>query len=447
MSAPFKYQAGQQPLLTFDGLTDCLRQVAQGFKDKRQGNNLQYRMEDFVLSAFAIFYLQCPSFLAYQQAMESAQGNNNARTLFGIEKIPTDNQTRVILDGQSPESLFPVFEAIFKGLEEKKLLDGLRGCLGDLLIAFDGVAHHHSDKIYCSECKTTRHKDGKIDYAHSMVTAVLVKPGCPHVIDLPPEFIVPQDGHDKQDCEIAAGKRWLKQHAARYRGYGITLLGDDLYSRQPFCEAVLEEKFHFIFTCKADSHKTLYEYVEGLQKTALLDEVEVKRWTGKRHEIDRYRYVNQVPLRDGEKALAVNWCELTTSDLQGNVLYHNAWVTDHVINSHTVTQIAPDGRARWKTENENNNTLKKQGYNLDHNFGHGEKTLCNLLATLNLLAFLCHTVMAMLSEAYQKIRKKLGARKKFFEHLRTLTHYILFASWDAMLEFMMEKLKLKWDTS
>ena len=115
----------------------------------------------------------------------------------------------------------------------------------DLLIAFDGLEHHSSSTIHCQQCKTKQHKSGKVTYSHGMVTAVLVKPGLPFVIDLPPEFIVPQDGHDKQDCENAAAKRWLKQQAARYTEYGVTVLGDDLYSRQPLCEAVLQAKFHY----------------------------------------------------------------------------------------------------------------------------------------------------------------------------------------------------------
>ena len=98
-------------------------------------------------------------------------------------------------------------------------------------------------------------------------------------------------------------------------------------------------------------------------------------------------------------------------------------------------------------ENENNNTLKRQGYNLEHNFGHEKNNLSNILATLNLIAFLFHTVLAMTSEAYQKIRKKLGARKKFFEHIRTLLHYILFSSWDKLIQFIMETFKLQLDTS
>lgn len=433
--------------LTFEGIVESLRDLGRGFKDKRQGKNTQYKMDDIVLSAFSVFYFQCPSFLSYQQIMESEQGNNNARTLFGIDKIPSDNHIRAMLDEESPAGLFGIFKGVFNGLDKSGLLEAMRSPVGDLLIAFDGVEYHSSSQISCVNCKKRQHKTGQVTYSHGMVTAVLIKPGCPHVIDLPPEFIVPQDGHDKQDCENAAIKRWLVRHASDYQPYGVTVLGDDLYSCQPICEAVKAAGFRYIFTCKPDSHKTLYEFVEGLKRTQLIEGHQVKRWTGKRHETDQYWYVNEVPLRDGEDAISVNWFEMTTTDAKGKVIYRNAFVTDHEVTQANVASLVESGRSRWKTENENNNTLKRHGYNLEHNFGHGRKNLCNVFASLNLIAFLLHTVLALTSEAYQKIRAKLGARKKLFEHFRTLTHYILFLSWDDMLAFMMRRLKLTLDTT
>lgn len=86
------------------------------------------------------------------------------------------------------------------------------------------------------------------------------------------------------------------------------------------------------------------------------------------------------------------------------------------------------GRSRWKIENENNNTLKTKGYHFAHNFGHGKESMANLLASMNMLAFLFHTAMDLTCEVYVKLRAKLGARKKFFEHVRTLTQYIFFKS-------------------
>jgi hypothetical protein len=104
-------------------------------------------------------------------------------------------------------------------------------------------------------------------------------------------------------------------------------------------------------------------------------------------------------------------------------------------------QLAEVGRTRWKIENENNNTLKTKGYHLEHNFGHGQQDLANVLTTLNMLAFLLHTVQEIMEPAYQCLRHALGARKTFFDDLRALTRYILFESWDDLFAFMEDGLE------
>jgi hypothetical protein len=91
--------------------------------------------------------------------------------------------------------------------------------------------------------------------------------------------------------------------------------------------------------------------------------------------------------------------------------------------------VVEAGRSRWKIENENNNVLKTKGYHLEHNFGHGQQHLSNVLVTLNLLAFLTHTIQEITNGVYQALRKKLGARKTFFQDLRALTRYLIFDSW------------------
>ena len=85
----------------------------------------------------------------------------------------------------------------------------------------------------------------KIEYFHSMLAATLVAPGHNRVVPLIPEFIVPQDGHDKQDCESRAVRRWLGAHGERYASLNPIMLGDDLFSRQPICEAVRAADAHF----------------------------------------------------------------------------------------------------------------------------------------------------------------------------------------------------------
>ncbi|WP_157487279.1 hypothetical protein [Desulfosarcina sp. BuS5] len=109
---------------------------------------------------------------------------------------------------------------------------------------------------------------------------MLLKPGCNKVISLPPEFITPQDGHKKQDCENAAAKRWLNQFVPLYKAFGITILGDDLYCKQSLCKLILQNGLDFILVCKPDSHKTLYQWVEELDGLQAVETVVKKRWTG-----------------------------------------------------------------------------------------------------------------------------------------------------------------------
>lgn len=433
----------QQKSVTFDQLVGQLRQCFAQFPDKRTGKNLRYSLQDAALGAFSIFFTQSPSFLAFQRAMEESKGLSNAQTLFAIEHIPTDNHIRDLLDAVAPSYVFPMFEGILETLGELGDLELFRVLEGTLLIALDGTQYHSSQSIHCDQCTHTHHKDGSTRYSHTVITPVIVAPGDPRVIALEPEFISPQDGHDKQDCENAAAKRWIRRYGARYRRLGVTLLGDDLYSCQPLCELLLEQGLNFLLVCKPDSHKTLYEWVEGLETTGAVHSVSVVRRRGKKTETDTYRFVNAVPLRDGAKALQVNWCELTTTRADGTVAYHNAFVTNHAISAENVAQIVQAARARWKVENENNNTLKTKGYHLTHNFGHGKKHLASLLLTLNLLAFLFHTVLGMMDAKYQLIRQKLPTRKTFFDDIRALTRYLCFESWEALLTFMMRALELE----
>jgi hypothetical protein len=275
------------------------------------------------------------------------------------------------------------------------------------------------------------------------VTPVIVGPGQPYAIPLRPQFITPQDGHDKQDCEIAAAKRWLEEDAARYNNGNVTLLGDDLYAHQPFCRRAALHSFHYIFTCKPDSHNHLYAWVALLEPGIDTHTVNTRTLNDKRKwETYAYRYANDVPLTDDKDALKVNWCEVTVTDGKGNVTYHNAYITDWKITDQNVAGIVATGRARWKIENENNNTLKTKGYHLEHNFGHGEEHLSSLLAAMNILAFLFHCFLTFCDADYTLVRAALPTRRTFFDDIRALLRYMCFISWPALMDFMMRGLEI-----
>lgn len=440
MSYPFKKQI---TTLKFDDVMAALRQRMQEIPDPRSGSNTSYSMEQIGMAAFLVFFTQSPSFLSYQTSMQLNKGSSNAQTIFGLgDKIPTDNHIRKQLDHLPPSHLFPLFRQVFEWLSEHNRLDHFRTLNGQLLVAIDGTQYHSSDAIHCDQCSCKTTKDGTVHYSHTVITPVVVSPGISYVLPLEPVFIEPQDGHKKQDCETVAAKRWLQQQAGAYAQQNVTILGDDLYSRTPMCRDLLSNNFNFLLVCKPSSHTNLYEWIEEMDNLSKVSHLEIKRRKGKKVEIAHYRWLNQVPLYDTGDPLLVNWCELVTTDEDGETIYRNGFATNHIINDANIEEMVLAGRARWKVENENNNTLKTKGYHLTHNFGHGKQHLSALLATMNLLSFLFHTLLEQMDDRYQLIRNTLPTRKRFYQDIAALTTYMLFDSFDSLLDYMMKGLEI-----
>jgi hypothetical protein len=174
--------------------------------------------------------------------MQSHEGHNNAKTLFGLSEIPSDPQIRNVLDKTEVEPLFNVFTWVFQSLEQGGWLKRYKFLESQYLIALDGTTYFSSSKIHCSQCNHRTHQNGKTSYFHSAILPVIVSPDQSEVISLAPEFMTPQDGHEKQDCEVAGAKRWIDLHKQDFNVDSVTLLGDDLYSRQPMCETVLSRR-------------------------------------------------------------------------------------------------------------------------------------------------------------------------------------------------------------
>jgi hypothetical protein len=431
--------------LGFNALKGILQQRLPSLPDHRKESpNTQYTIHHAALGAFGIFFTQSPSFLEYQRLLQQTKGHNNAHTLFDVEQLPCDNQVRTLLDPIAPSHLEAVFLEVFEGLAQHRMLAPLRVLGGQLCVALDGTNYFSSKAIQCQNCLRRQLSNGQTLYYHAAITPVIVCPGHAQVSALPLEYIMPQDGHDKQDCERAAGKRWLSKHAERLAPHGVTFLGDDLYSNQPFCALVLQQGCNFIFTCKPDSHATLAERLAFWQAADGRVEYEGRRWNGRFTEVTRVRYLNHVFLRSGDNALAVNWFEIIVINAKtGEQLYHNSCITNHRLTADNVVDVAHASRGRWKIENENNNVLKTKGYHLEHNFGHGKKYLAAFLLSLNLLAFLFHTVLEWSDAKYALLRRVLARRQTFFQDIQALMRYMVFDDWAHLMDFMIRGLDLE----
>ena len=326
--------------------------------------------------------------------IEKAKGKSNVQSLSGVKHIPSDAQIRNLLDPQEPELLDGVLRKGHELLRAGGQMEAFGSYAGQYLISCDGTGTISSQQIHCENCSQREMVNGEVLYIHYAILPVIVKAGDSRVLVLEPEFICPQDGHEKPDSYIA-----------------------------------------------------LYEQVEFLPRSGAVEQVRKRRWNGRYAEIEQYCLVNEVPIRCGEEALSVNWCEITiTREDTGRQLYHNSFITHHTLNRSNVVAMVRDGQARWKSENETNNVLKTKGYHLEHNFGHGQQHLVNFMLTLTLLAFLFHTLLDLLDEQYRAVRHELVARQDFFNDLRALLRYMLFDNWRHLMHFMLVGLELIPDT-
>jgi hypothetical protein len=237
------------------------------------------------------------------------------------------------------------------------------------------------------------------------------------------------DGKEKQDCEINAAKRLIARLRSEHPQMSIILSGDDLYSHAPMIEQCLANQIHFVFVAKPDSHKELTDWVEDFSRLGEVEEGSWQQGPASKRRYFRYRIARLVPI-NCERLVWVNYVEVWEMDKQGQLLYHNSWVTDLEVSRENVEQITAIGRSKWKIENCQFNVQKNHGYELEHSYGHGKKNLSVVFYYLNLLAFVTHKIIERGDRHYQKSREGKISLRELWNGLRTLIE-----SWIILLEF------------
>ena len=341
--------------------------------------------------------------------------------------IPSDNYIRLMLDGAAPALFDRLFMAALKAAGP---LTPFQCPGGRVLIALDGTEHFCSRKIKCGQCSMRLRADGGTEYVHAFLGASMVTPGHKRVLPLPPEFIAPQDGGPHRIASATLRSCWLNRQGATLAPLRPVYLGDDLFACQPIVAAIQAAGGNFIVTCKPSSHQTIAEYLHGAE---LQEHRSIVCKRGK-PTTTFYRWLNAVPLRASTDAIPVNWFPVEIVNAKGKRTYYNSFVTDLAIAPGTVAELAVCCRARWRIENETFNVLKTNGYNLERNFGHGKETLASVMVTLNLLAFAFHTAAYLAVAAWRAAVVARGPAYRFFEHLRTITAYVVFRDWTHLFQ-------------
>jgi len=199
-----------------------------------------------------------------------------------------------------------------------------------------------------------------------------------------PEPIVKQDGTEKNDCERNAAKRFMTKLRQDHPHLKFIITEDALSSNAPHIETLHDSGCPYILGVKEGDHAYLFEHVQAAERAERVTYYE-------RHDraagvVHRFRFVNDIAAeciesgRPGQLHRVLGDWPRPGATLQ---LGDGPTVTQR-----NVYKLMRGGRARWKIENETCNTLKNQGYNFEHNYGHGEQNLSVVFATLMMLAFL-----------------------------------------------------------
>jgi hypothetical protein len=379
--------------------------------------------------------------------------NTNYLDILKLELL--DEQIKSVIDRISVNDLMPILDNYLlflkenNGLEKYKFLSDNNIC-----VVVDGTQFHSSQKVKCDYCCKKEHK-GVITHSHSALMAAIVSPNSNDIIPLRPEFIQHQDGQIKEDCENAAFKRWFLKNKDLYKDLNMTIIGDSLYSNNPICKLLNENNVKFIFVCKETNHKTLFEYIVEKDLKIVEKTVKIK---GKKY-LHRFSYQNNLPIRDVKKSKnkeeenpeMVNFIKYEIFEYKTMVRkYFNTFITNYELNDINVAEIGESGRARWKIENENNNTLKTKGYNFEHNYGHGKKNLANNFVILILAAFSFHTLLSIFSTLYNEVKAMHSSKIEFFNAIKFCTNILIFESFSEILQFLrnpeVHELSLKKDS-
>lgn len=411
--------------LSAPGLLRAIRGAFATIDDTRRGCTIP--LVDALMSGLAVFGLKYPSLLQFDLAYhDEARIRGNLQRLYGIERAPCDTQLRERLDPVEPEALRGAFRAVHRQLQRHKGLEPYVYWNGHYLMLVDGTGQFASNAISCPECCSKR-SGGKTLYYHQLLAAVIAHPESKTVLPLMPEAITRQDGASKNDCERNAAKRLLRRVREDQPKLKLIVVEDSLAGNGPHIELLEALDMRYILGVKPGDHAKLFEQFHAALNTERCHELEIVDGPNRERG---YRWIEGLTLNASHPDLKVNYLEhWEIVDGKQRIW---SWVTDLPLDADTVETFARAGRARWKVENETFNTLKNQGYHLEHNYGHGKRHLSTVFAQLMMLAFLVDQVQESSCRLFQAARNRFHARIVLWERLRNLFLDFDIPDWTAL---------------
>lgn len=423
-----------------DDLINLVREELGKIPEHRvtEKGNIKYSLQDCLMTAYSMFSLKDPSVAVYRK--EYPNRSENLKRVYGLEEVPKDTAMRETIDGVEYTHFEDVFKPCLDILKEKDVFTK-RLVLGNYLaFSTDGTQTYCSCTKGCNHCLIKKTKKGKVRYEHQLLGSVQVHPKDKEVFPIAVEPIINSDGCIKNDCELNASKRLIPQVCRMLpKDEAFQLLGlfDALYANGPHIRMLKENDISFIINIKSGH---AYEFAQELKASNDLQKV---TWIdkGKRCTV---LYHNKITLNMSHPDIEVNYFEYSETNVKtGKVTFFSSWITNIEITDKNAKELVEVARTRWKIENETFNTLKNQGYHLEHNYGHGEHNLATNFAILTFIAFLVDQMAQYLDTFFQMAWKSRGSKTGLWQKVREIFNLLPVKSMNAIYRFIYEKRKVQ----
>lgn len=385
---------------------------------------------DCIMSAFAMFTFKFPSLLQFdKKRTEDSVFFHNLKRLFKILTVPCDTYMRKRLDVLNPRLLRSAYTSLFALLQRSNILLSFRFFKDFYLISLDGTGIFSSPTIHCHHCCVKEHHNGSMTYYHQMLSAALVHPDQKVVYPFCPEPIMKTDGTTKNDCERNAAKRWVEDFRREHPHLKTVILADGLSSNEPFISILKHHHLSYILVCKEGDHAYLTDWVNNADAEDKPTFTETSKGV-----TSTYSYMRDVPLNEAKEACRVTVVCLLETKKEKTTKW--MWVTDLPVDLTNIKEFTKGGRARWRIENEVFNTLKNQGYEFEHNYGHGQKNLHTFLAYLMMLVFFVDQCLQQVNKRFQEAYAKHGSKKALWGNMLYCLYTFEIPNFESLYQFI-----------
>ncbi len=395
----------------FPSFLNWLRAV----KDPREKNKIKYPLPMVVWVGILLFLLKVESRrqIKYRFNTEEFIHNLTLLTKADIKKMTHPDTLGNLFEKLPPEAISHVRVQMVNKLIRMRCLEKYRLLGQYYMIAIDGTGHLVFNERHCEYCLVKK-KDGKVlYYYHNVLEAKLVTENG-LAISIATEFIEnPDAGVSKQDCELKAFYRLVKNLKKDFPQLNICLLLDGLYAAGPVFDICKNYNWKYIITFKEGSMPDVYAEYMNLKPLFRETFKEIK--DGEIQQ--KFNWVTDIAYK--EHSLNVLECNESKHE-EENTRF--VWLTNFKISQYNFQPIAKGGRLRWKTENEGFNIQKNGGYNLEHAYSEDELAGKNFYVLLQI----AHTINQLMEKGSllkDQIKKVFGCirniARKLLEELRT----------------------------